>query len=116
MAIHCPSCGSQFVTAKHLAKKAGGSLGLCVGGTAGILSAINGARSGALIGAFAGPAGITIGTIGGALAAGLAGAASAGIAGAKVGEQIDSKILLNYQCNDCCHSFSNADMSNTEEK
>lgn len=114
MAVHCPSCGSQFVVAKHLAKTVCGTAGLIGGGTVGIISAAGGARTGASIGAFAGPAGVGIGTVAGAVLSGLLGAASAGMAGAKIGEKIDDTVLNNYECNHCGHQFAESDINVSE--
>lgn len=116
MKLECPRCGSKHIHTKNTAKKLGGSVGLLAGASAGLVSAASGARSGALIGSFAGPVGVSLGSIGGAILGGLAGATSGGIAGSKLGEKIDKKVLLNYQCHDCCHSFSDSDISNAEDK
>jgi hypothetical protein len=43
----------------------------------------------------------------GALLGGLFGAATGGVAGAKVGEVLDHRVLDNYECMRCEHTFGN---------
>jgi len=50
--------------------------------------------------------GIAIGSIAGAILGGLFGGVAGGIARATLGEQIDDKMLANYQCLECGYSFS----------
>jgi len=114
MAVHCPSCGSQFVVAKHLAKTVGGTAGLIGGGTLGVMGAVGGARQCAAFGAFAGPVGIGVGSFSGAVIGGLLGASSGGLAGAEIGEHIDKKVLKNYECNHCHHQFAESDLVMSE--
>ena len=65
-----------------------------------------GAEIGAVIGIAAGPAGVGVGGIAGAILGGLAGAVTGCIAGAKLGEIIDERVLDNYLCLACGHTFS----------
>lgn len=59
-----------------------------------------------MVGIVAGPAGSAMGCLAGALIGGLLGAATVGVAGAKLGEVIDTRVLDNYQCMACEHTFS----------
>lgn len=102
MSIKCPRCQSNHVISLDHAKRAGGLIG-AVGGAA---SALSGARIGGTVGAIAGPPGLMLGSLAGAAFGVLACAASGGLVGAKVGAIVDERVLDNYQCQDCGHTFS----------
>ncbi|CUR46210.1 hypothetical protein BN2364_1769 [Alloalcanivorax xenomutans] len=53
----------------------------------------------------AGPVGITVGSLTGAVLGGLIGCAAGGVTGARLGAQLDDKVLDNHQCRDCGHTF-----------
>ena len=102
MSVQCPRCQSHHVTTLDHAKRAGGLIGV-VGGAASVLA---GARVGGTVGAVVGPPGLLLGSLAGALFGALAGAASGGLIGAKVGAIVDERVLDNYQCEACLHTFS----------
>jgi len=52
-----------------------------------------------------GPAGITIGSLSGAVFGGLLGGTTFGVAGAKLGHELDQKMLDNYACCACDCTF-----------
>lgn len=54
----------------------------------------------------AGPTGMSLGIIAGAILGDLLGGATGCSAGATLGKLIDDKILNNYRCIDCAHTFS----------
>lgn len=105
----CPQCRSPRVVALHHARKAGGTVGAIAGAASSIFAAVNGARAGgrfgASLGVVAGPTGRSLGIIAGAILGGLLGGATGCSAGAVLGELIDDKILDNYRCLDCAHTF-----------
>jgi hypothetical protein len=49
---------------------------------------------------------MTLGSLAGALLGGLLGCATGSIAGSKIGEVVDNRVLDNYQCRDCGHTFN----------
>lgn len=102
----CPSCNSGRVITKNLGKQTGGLIGAAGGAASGAAGALSGAEAGAVLGVVGGPVGIAIGSIAGAILGGLFGGVAGGIAGATLGEQIDDKVLANYQCLKCGYSFS----------
>jgi hypothetical protein len=53
----------------------------------------------------AGPVGITLGSLSGALLGGLIGASAGGVTGARLGAELDDKWLDNQQCSACGHTF-----------
>jgi hypothetical protein len=52
-----------------------------------------------------GPAGMTIGSLSGAVFGGLIGGTTFGVAGAKLGTELDQKMLDNYACCACDCTF-----------
>lgn len=67
--------------------------------------------SGTAIGAVTGPVGIALGGLAGAILGGLAGGAVGSLAGTRLGEEIDARVLDNFECQACGHVFSNPDSS-----
>jgi hypothetical protein len=106
MSIHCPACNSAQIITKDVGKKTGGVIGTVGGGVSGAAGAFSGAEFGGMVGAVGGPVGIALGALSGAILGGLVGAATGGITGSKIGEVIDLRVLNNYVCRDCGHSFS----------
>ncbi|QBY54453.1 hypothetical protein [Cupriavidus oxalaticus] len=51
---------------------------------------------------------MTLGVVAGAILGALAGGAAGCSTGSAVGELIDDKILDNYRCLDCAHTFAQA--------
>lgn len=107
----CPKCQSDHVEMRHRARKTGGAVG-AVAGTAGAIAfALSGAETGAAIGMLAGPAGAVCGGIAGAVIAGLIGGTAGCATGSVFGEVIDDKVLDNYRCHACGHTFSRPNAS-----
>lgn len=102
----CPKCKSTRVDARHRARKAGGAIGTVAGTTSGIAFALSGAETGAAVGTLAGPAGAVCGAIAGAVIAGLIGGAAGCATGSMFGEIVDEKVLDNFRCHACGHTFS----------
>lgn len=106
MSFHCPNCHSERVTTRNRAKKAGGFIGGVAGTASGAAGAFSGSEIGMTVGIVAGPPGMAAGAIAGAILGALFGAATCGMAGAKLGEVVDERILDNYRCLACNHTFS----------
>lgn len=112
----CPRCQSERVVSRNRARKAtvtvGGLAGALASGSSAWASGRMGARIGLQVGAglgiVAGPGGPMLGAVAGAMLAALAGAAAGCTVGAALGEFLDDKLLNNYLCLDCGHSFSQA--------
>lgn len=108
----CPHCQSSQVVTRNHARKVGGTLGAIAGASSGFAAAINGARIGGTlggrIGLIAGPPGAALGTVAGAILGGVLGGTAGCSAGATLGELIDEKVLHNYRCLDCKHTFGQA--------
>jgi hypothetical protein len=102
----CPRCQSTRVDARNLARKMGGAIGTLAGTTSGIAFALSGAETGATVGLLAGPAGAVCGAIAGAVIAGLIGGAAGCATGSVFGEIVDEKVLDNFHCHACDHTFS----------
>jgi len=102
----CPKCQSSRVDARNLARKTGGAIGTIAGTTSGIAFALSGAETGAAVGTLAGPAGVVCGAIAGAVIAGLIGGAAGCATGSMFGEIVDEKVLDNFRCHACGHTFS----------
>lgn len=102
----CPACESFRTEPRHLARRIGGALGAAAGGTSAAAASLSGAELGAAAGALGGPVGVLCGSIAGAIIAGLAGAAAGCATGAGLGETFDNKVLLNWCCRACGHTFS----------
>lgn len=109
MMTACPHCQSSQVVTRNHARKVGGTLGAIAGATSGFAAAMNGARIGGTlggrIGLIAGPPGAVLGTVAGAILGGVLGGTAGCSAGATLGELIDDKVLHNYRCLDCGHTF-----------
>ncbi len=105
MSIQCPQCQSRRISTKNFGKKAGGVIGTAGGGISGAAGALSGAEVGGMVGSVGGPVGIALGALSGAILGGLLGAATGGITGSKLGEVIDQRLLDNYVCRDCGHTF-----------
>jgi hypothetical protein len=102
----CPKCQSDCVDARHRARKTGGAIGAVAGTASGVAFALSGAETGAAVGVLAGPAGAVCGAIAGAVIAGLIGGTAGCATGSVFGEVIDDKVLNNYRCHACGHTFS----------
>lgn len=102
----CPSCESSRTEPRHIARRIGGAIGATAGGTSAAAAALSGAELGAAAGTLGGPFGVLCGSIAGAIIAGLAGAAAGCATGAALGETIDRKVLDNWRCRACGHTFS----------
>jgi hypothetical protein len=93
------------VAARNHARKAGGTIGAIAGAASSFSCAMKGAQAGYRLGMSAGPTGMAIGTITGAILGGLLGGAAGCSAGIALGELVDDKLLNNYRCLDCTHTF-----------
>jgi hypothetical protein len=102
----CPACESFRTQPRHIARRIGGAIGAAAGGTSATAAALSGAEIGVAIGAPGGPFGALCGGVAGAIIAGLAGAAAGCATGAALGETLDSKVLDNWRCRACGHTFS----------
>lgn len=107
----CPKCLSTGVDARNLARKTGSAIGTVAGATSGIALALSGAETGATVGVLAGPAGAVCGAIAGAVIAGLIGGTAGCATGAVFGEVVDDKVLDNFRCHACGHTFSRPNAS-----
>lgn len=105
MTIQCPSCRSESVATRDIAKKTGALIGTIGGAVRGVTGALAGAEVGAAVGVIASPAGVTLGGVAGAILGGLAGSAAGCIAGAKLGAVVDDRVFDNFRCLDCGFSF-----------
>jgi len=102
----CPACESLRTEPRHIARRIGGAVGATAGGMSASAAALSGAELGAAAGTLGGPFGVLCGSIAGAIIAGLAGAAAGCATGAALGETIDRKVLDNWRCRACGHTFS----------
>ncbi|MCW3481625.1 hypothetical protein OL229_18975 [Neisseriaceae bacterium JH1-16] len=112
MMVSCPHCLSPQVVTRNHARKVGGTIGAIAGAASGFSAAMKGARIGGTlggrIGLIAGPSGAALGSVAGAILGGLLGGTTGCSAGAALGELIDDKVLHNYRCLDCGHTFGEA--------
>ncbi|CAD6557047.1 hypothetical protein LMG28140_06050 [Paraburkholderia metrosideri] len=102
----CPACQSLQTEPRHRARRIGGAIGAAAGATSTAAAALSGAEIGATVGTPGGPFGVLCGAIAGAVIAGLAGAAAGCATGAALGETLDQKVLDNWRCRACGHTFS----------
>lgn len=102
----CPACHSLLTERRHRARRIGGAIGAAAGATSAAAAALSGAEIGAVAGSLGGPFGALCGAIAGAMIAGLAGAAAGCATGAALGESLDQKVLDNWRCRACGHTFS----------
>jgi len=102
----CPKCQSGRVETRNHARKAGGAIGTVAGAVSGAAVVLSGAEMGATVGLVAGPFGAMLGGIAGAVLGALVGGTAGCAAGATLGEMVDDKVLNNYRCLGCQHTFS----------
>lgn len=107
----CPKCQSTLIEARHRARRTGGAVGTVAGTASGVAFALSSAETGAIVGSLAGPAGALCGAIAGAVIAGLVVGAAGCAAGSAFGEIVDDKVLKNYRCHACSHTFSRTQAS-----
>ncbi|WP_194714653.1 hypothetical protein [Noviherbaspirillum soli] len=100
----CPKCHSVHVETRNRARKLGGAIGAVAGATSVTLAAAAKARTAAVL--VSSPFAITFGSIAAAIIPALISGASSVTTGVKLGEVIDEKILNNYLCHSCGHTFS----------
>lgn len=96
----CPKCHSLHVESRNRARKLGSAIGAVAGATSAMLAAAAKART--AVGLVSSPFAITFGGIATAIIPALI----SGTTGVKLGEVIDEKILNNYLCHSCGHTFS----------
>lgn len=102
----CPACDSFRTESRHIARRIVSAIGTGAGGAGAAAAALSGAELGAAAGTLGGPFGALCGSVAGAIIAGLAGAAAGCATGAALGEAIDQKVLNNWRCRACDHTFS----------
>jgi len=100
----CPKCHSLHVETRNRARKFGGAIGAVSGATSAMIAALAKAR--ATVGLAGGPVSMAISGIASAVIPALLSSAASGASGVKLGEVIDEKILNNYLCHSCGHTFS----------
>ncbi|MCL1618266.1 hypothetical protein [Ralstonia pseudosolanacearum] len=109
MMVTCPHCQSSQVVTRNHARKVGGTIGAIAGAASGFSAAFKGARVGGSLGGrlglIAGPPGAALGTVAGAILGGLLGGTAGCSAGTALGELVDAKVLANYRCLQCRHTF-----------
>ncbi len=105
MSPACPHCRSSQVITRNHARKVGGTIGAIAGAASGFSAAMKGANLGGRIGLLAGPPGAALGTVAGAILGGLLGGTAGCSAGTALGELVDAKVLANYRCLQCRHTF-----------
>jgi len=108
MVNRCPSCRSERVETRNLARKAGGLIGTVGGTVGGAISSLSGAEFGMTVGVVAGPPGMVMGGLLGALVGSLVGGTACGLAGAQLGEMVDQRVLDNFHCLACGYTFGNS--------
>lgn len=105
--LPCPQCGSERIETRDFAQRTGGALGGVAGAAGGVAGTLPGAQLGLAIGLAGGPFGATLGTVIGAILGGLCGAALGCEVGATFGQVVDDRVLDNYRCLACGHTFGN---------
>lgn len=99
----CPKCHSLRIETRNRARRLGGAIGALSGAASAMFAASDKAR--AVAGLAGGPGAVLSIITSSTLAALISGAASSAT-GVKLGEVIDEKILNNYLCHSCGHTFS----------
>lgn len=100
----CPKCHSLRIETRNRARKLGGAIGAIAGAASTLLAVSANARTAASLAG--GPAGIAVGIIASSILRALVSGAASGATGVKLGEIIDEKVLNNYLCHHCKHTFS----------
>lgn len=106
MHLPCPNCNSTRVTTRNRARKTVGLIGTVGGTLGGASGGLSGFEIGTVVGIVAGPPGMVVGGVLGALFGALVAGTAGGLSGAQLGELIDRRILDNYRCLACGHTFS----------
>jgi len=99
----CPKCHSLRIETRNSARRLGGAIGALSGAASAMLAVSTKAR--AVAGVAGGP-GATFSIITSSVLAALISGAASSATGVKLGEVIDEKILNNYLCHSCGHTFS----------
>lgn len=100
----CPRCHSVHVETRNRARKLGGAIGAVSGAGSAMIAA--GAKARTISGLVGGPAGFAFSGIANAVLVALVSGAASATTGVKLGEVIDEKVLNNYLCLACGHTFS----------
>lgn len=106
MTIRCPECLSHAVEPRHLGRKVGATVGTVAGVAKGATDALIGKDVDATLFKLASRAGVSLGTLAGAILAGLASGATDGAAGARAGHILDEHVLRGFRCRTCGAHFS----------
>lgn len=99
----CPKCHSSQIETRNRARKLGCAIGALSGAASAMFAASAKAR--AVAGLTGGP-GAAFSIITSSVLAALISGAASSATGVKLGEVIDEKILNNYLCHSCGHTFS----------
>lgn len=99
----CPKCHSLRIETRNRARRLGGAIGAMSGAASAILAASAKARS---VTALAGGSGTAFSIITSSVLEALISGAASSATGVTLGEVIDEKILNNYLCHSCGHTFS----------
>lgn len=98
----CPHCQSTRTEPRHVARRIGGAVGAAAGAGGAVAVALSGAEAGAAAGMIGGP----LGSVAGAILAGFVAGAAGCATGAAFGDTVDQKVLDNWRCLACGHTFS----------
>jgi len=102
-ATPCRHCGSLRLAQRHLARRILGFVGTLAGAAGSGLRAWRGAEVGGSLGIVAGPPGMGLGVLAGAVLGALAGGSTGCAIGVRLGDAIDSRLLNDLRCQDCGH-------------
>lgn len=99
----CPKCHTSQIETRNRARKLGGAIGALSGAASAMFAASAKARA---VAGLAGGPGAALSIITSSVLAALISGAASSATGVKLGEIIDEKILNNYLCHGCGHTFS----------
>lgn len=99
----CPKCHSSQIETRNRARKLGGAIGAVSGAASAMLATSAKARA---VAGLAGGPGAAFSIITSSVLAALISGAASSTTGVTLGEVIDEKILNNYLCHSCGHTFS----------
>lgn len=101
----CPKCESPRVDTRNLGRKTGATVGAIAGATGGAALALS-SSEGDSTSIRAVPLVVAIGTVAGAVMGGIVGGAAGCATGSAFGELVDERVLNNFRCHACGHTFS----------
>ena len=106
MSLQCPRCNSPKIASLHQAMKIAAVLGTVGGAARGVSAAPPPPPPPATVGAIAGPFGVTLCAVSGAILGGLVGGAGGCALGAQLGDKLDRHVLAHNLCLICGHRFN----------